>query len=186
MPLHPDQQARHLAAGDARQGRPCAVLRLRRGGFQDIHVLPGSRPVGYRRCDVRAAGRLHVAKLRRHRAFHRDGDICRGRRAYEPGRRGLRRLDGERRQDAVLREFPGPVAVPDGGTLHWRHDGIPDGLAGLWENQIKPWWSKRQLDRRTIRERVAAAHAVIPDSSHQPPQAPGYAPLPDDFTAQRA
>ncbi len=63
---------------------------------------------------------------------------------------------------------------------------FPMGLAGLWENQIKPWWSKRQLDRRTIRERVAAAHAVIPDSSHQPPQAPGYAPLPDDFTAQRA
>src|SRR5690606_7793102 len=40
---------------------------------------------------------------------------------------------------------------------------FPDGLAGLWEQKIKPWWAKRQIDRKTQAERIQAAHAAYPE-----------------------
>jgi len=39
---------------------------------------------------------------------------------------------------------------------------FPDGLAGLWEQKIKPWWAKRQADRKLQAERIQAAHAIYP------------------------
>ncbi|WP_286744047.1 urea ABC transporter permease subunit UrtC [Aquabacterium sp. UBA2148] len=40
---------------------------------------------------------------------------------------------------------------------------FPDGLAGLWEQKIKPWWAKRQADRKAQAERIQAAHALYPE-----------------------
>jgi urea transport system permease protein len=37
---------------------------------------------------------------------------------------------------------------------------FPDGLAGLVEQKIKPWWAKRKADRVTQKQRTAAAHAA--------------------------
>ena len=39
---------------------------------------------------------------------------------------------------------------------------FPDGLAGLWEQKIKPWWAKRQADRKLQAERIKAAQAIYP------------------------
>lgn len=40
---------------------------------------------------------------------------------------------------------------------------FPDGLAGLWEQKIKPWWAQRQADRQAQAERIQAAHAAYPE-----------------------
>jgi urea transport system permease protein len=45
---------------------------------------------------------------------------------------------------------------------------FPDGLAGVWEQKIKPWWQAKQAERTAIRERVAAAHAAYPESPSKP------------------
>ncbi|RZL91860.1 MAG: urea ABC transporter permease subunit UrtC [Variovorax sp.] len=66
---------------------------------------------------------------------------------------------------------------------------FPMGLAGLWDEKIKPWWLRQQAQRKLTRERVAAAHAAYPE-----PLAPAasvapatdYAPLPDGVRSQRA
>ena len=68
----------------------------------------------HRRRDVHAAGRVHVAVLRRHRAFDRDGDLLRGRRPPFAGRRGLRHAAGQLGQDALLR-----VASRSCGCSRW-------------------------------------------------------------------
>src|SRR5574343_121756 len=34
---------------------------------------------------------------------------------------------------------------------------FPDGLAGVWEQKIKPWWARRQADRKVQAERIRAA-----------------------------
>ncbi len=39
---------------------------------------------------------------------------------------------------------------------------FPDGLAGLWEQKIKPWWAQRQADRKAQAERIQTAHAIYP------------------------
>lgn len=39
---------------------------------------------------------------------------------------------------------------------------FPDGLAGLVEQKLKPWWAKRQADRKAQAERIQAAHAAYP------------------------
>jgi urea transport system substrate-binding protein len=105
VPLDPAQQARHAAAGHARQGRPRALLGLRRGHVQGLRVLPGgdARGIGG---DVHAAGGLHVAVVRRHRAVDRDGDL-RGRgRAHVAGRRGVRRAAGQLGKTWFSESFP--------------------------------------------------------------------------------
>ena len=65
---------------------------------------------------------------------------------------------------------------------------FPMGLAGLWESHVKPWWAKRQVERRTIRERVAAAHAAYPEAPVKParPAAAGEPQLPGGVSGQRA
>lgn len=40
---------------------------------------------------------------------------------------------------------------------------FPDGLAGLVEQKLKPWWAKRQADRQAQAERIKAAHASYPE-----------------------
>jgi urea transport system permease protein len=40
---------------------------------------------------------------------------------------------------------------------------FPDGLAGLVEQKLKPWWARRQADRKAQAERIKAAHAVYPE-----------------------
>ncbi len=40
---------------------------------------------------------------------------------------------------------------------------FPDGLAGLVEQKLKPWWNQRRAARKTQDERIAAAHAAYPD-----------------------
>ncbi len=42
---------------------------------------------------------------------------------------------------------------------------FPDGLAGLVENKLKPWWRARQAQRRQIRDDVAAAQAAYPEAA---------------------
>jgi urea transport system permease protein len=41
---------------------------------------------------------------------------------------------------------------------------FPMGLAGLFESHIKPWWIRKQSERRSNAERIAAAHAAHPQS----------------------
>jgi urea transport system permease protein len=33
---------------------------------------------------------------------------------------------------------------------------FPDGLAGVWETKVKPWWQRKQAERLAIRQAVAA------------------------------
>lgn len=40
---------------------------------------------------------------------------------------------------------------------------FPDGLAGLWEQKIKPWWRRRQAERQAQAARIQAAHAAYPE-----------------------
>ncbi|SFM42608.1 urea ABC transporter permease subunit UrtC [Variovorax sp. OV329] len=40
---------------------------------------------------------------------------------------------------------------------------FPMGLAGLWEEKIKPWWRLRGLARKEEALRLAAAHAAYPE-----------------------
>jgi len=40
---------------------------------------------------------------------------------------------------------------------------FPMGLAGLWEDKIKPWWRQRRLSRKEEAQRLAAAHAAYPE-----------------------
>ncbi len=60
---------------------------------------------------------------------------------------------------------------------------FPDGLAGVVENKLKPWWRARQAQRKQIRADVAAAQAAYPE-----PPAKGAAPaaLPQALGGQRA
>ena len=32
---------------------------------------------------------------------------------------------------------------------------FPDGLAGVWEKKVKPWWARKQTERLAIRAAVA-------------------------------
>ncbi|MBX3620723.1 MAG: urea ABC transporter permease subunit UrtC [Rhizobacter sp.] len=59
---------------------------------------------------------------------------------------------------------------------------FPNGLAGLVESHLKPWWNQRQAERRSIRERVAAAQASYPE----PPAPPVSASMPMGVGGQRA
>jgi urea transport system permease protein len=41
---------------------------------------------------------------------------------------------------------------------------FPMGLAGLWDEKIKPWWKRSRMQRKADAERVAAAHAAYPEA----------------------
>ena len=64
---------------------------------------------------------------------------------------------------------------------------FPNGLAGLVDSHLKPWWTKRQAQRAAQKEALAAAQAAYPDA---PPKAarPGNGPttLPPGVSGQQA
>ena len=93
---------------------------------------------GDRRRDVHAAGRLHVAVLRRHRALDRDGDLLRRGRAHVAARRGLRRAAGQLRARRTFPKLSAAVAVRDGRAVHRRGDAFPNGLAGVYRRYVDP------------------------------------------------
>lgn len=67
---------------------------------------------------------------------------------------------------------------------------FPNGLAGLVESHIKPWWTKRRTERQLLKERLIAAHAAYPDpmpprSTPKPTHA-SPAPLPGGVSGQSA
>jgi urea transport system permease protein len=45
---------------------------------------------------------------------------------------------------------------------------FPNGLAGLVESHLKPWWKKRQAQRVSIRQQVALAQASYPEPPPRP------------------
>ncbi|HEX5372069.1 MAG TPA: urea ABC transporter permease subunit UrtC [Aquabacterium sp.] len=63
---------------------------------------------------------------------------------------------------------------------------FPDGLAGLWEQKIKPWWARQQASRRLIRERVAAAHAAYPEAPPPRKDSTASPVLPKGISGQQA
>ena len=114
---------------------------------------------------VRAAGRIHVAILCRHRAVDRDGDLHRGRRpALDPGR-GLRNHAGQFREDQPFGILPRALAVRPRRTVHRRGPRFPQRprrhLAGLRPAADRPAdlvaqaEARERLDRQFRRRRRA-------------------------------
>ena len=60
---------------------------------------------------------------------------------------------------------------------------FPDGLAGVWEQKVKPWWAARQLQRKQILERLVAAQASYPEP---PPPKSSDTPMPPGISGQQA
>jgi len=62
---------------------------------------------------------------------------------------------------------------------------FPDGLAGLVEQKLKPWWAKRLADRKAQAERIRAAQASYPEV---PPSGGmgGNGGLPPGMSSQQA
>ena len=60
---------------------------------------------------------------------------------------------------------------------------FPDGLAGLWEQKIKPWWARRQAERKRQAERIQAAQAAYPEVL---PPSPSGTSLPHGIRGQQA
>jgi urea transport system permease protein len=65
---------------------------------------------------------------------------------------------------------------------------FPDGLAGLWEQRIKPALQRRLVERRTLRQRLEAAHAAAPDTPAKatPRGSDADSTLPTGVTGQQA
>jgi len=61
---------------------------------------------------------------------------------------------------------------------------FPNGLAGLFESHIKPWWTKRQSQRAAQKQALAAAQAAYPDAPRPAPAAPPT--LPPGVSSQQA
>ena len=102
----------------ARQGRPRPLLRLCRRRLQDIRLLPCRGLRRDRRRDVHAAGRVHVAVIRRHRAVDRDGHLRGGRGPHLDPRRRLRHAARQLGQDVLLRKLPGALALRRRRAVH--------------------------------------------------------------------
>ena len=63
---------------------------------------------------------------------------------------------------------------------------FPNGLAGLVESHLKPWWARRKAQRAELAERIAAAHAAFPDAPPPRGAAGADAKLPGGVSGQRA
>ncbi len=63
---------------------------------------------------------------------------------------------------------------------------FPDGLAGLWEQKIKPWWVKRQADRKLQAERIKTAHAMYPEVPPNGKPPAGGGGMPPGMSGQQA
>lgn len=62
---------------------------------------------------------------------------------------------------------------------------FPNGLAGLVDSHLKPWWTKRQAQRAAQKAALAAAHAAYPDAPPKP-ATPATPSLPAGVSSQRA
>ena len=62
---------------------------------------------------------------------------------------------------------------------------FPNGLAGLVDSHLKPWWKRRQAQRAQQTAALAAAHAAYPDAPPKP-VAPAAPTLPAGVTGQQA
>lgn len=62
---------------------------------------------------------------------------------------------------------------------------FPNGLAGLVDSHLKPWWTKRQAQRAAQKAALAAAHAAYPDAPPKP-ATPATPTLPAGVSSQRA
>ncbi len=62
---------------------------------------------------------------------------------------------------------------------------FPNGLAGLVDSHLKPWWTKRQAQRAAQKAALAAAHAAYPDAPPKP-ATPAAPTLPAGVSSQRA
>lgn len=62
---------------------------------------------------------------------------------------------------------------------------FPNGLAGLVDSHLKPWWKRRQAERADQKAALAAAHAAYPEAPTKPvtPAAPS---LPAGVSSQQA
>jgi len=63
---------------------------------------------------------------------------------------------------------------------------FPMGLAGLWEDKVKPWWRRRGAERKALKEAIAAAHAAYPDPPPRPSARTGSSSLPSGVSGQQA
>jgi urea transport system permease protein len=63
---------------------------------------------------------------------------------------------------------------------------FPDGLAGLWEQKIKPWWAQRQADRKAQAERIKTAHAMYPEVPPNGKPPAGGGGMPPGMSGQQA
>ena len=66
---------------------------------------------------------------------------------------------------------------------------FPDGLAGLWDKKVKPWWQRKQAERLAIRAALARdqstpAEATTPPAGAGKPASPGA--LPTKLSGQSA
>ncbi len=61
---------------------------------------------------------------------------------------------------------------------------FPNGLAGLVDSHIKPWWTKRQSQRAAQKAALAAAHAAYPEAPKPVPSTPPT--LPPGVSGQQA
>ncbi|QKO22758.1 urea ABC transporter permease subunit UrtC [Rhodoferax sp. BAB1] len=60
---------------------------------------------------------------------------------------------------------------------------FPDGLAGLWDKKVKPWWQRKQAERLAIRAAVAADAATDTPVTQASPAA---RPTPAQLSGQSA
>ena len=63
---------------------------------------------------------------------------------------------------------------------------FPMGLAGLVESHIKPWWSRKQGERKLNADRLAAAHAAYPEVPGGKPSRDHDDKLPPGVSGQSA
>jgi urea transport system permease protein len=63
---------------------------------------------------------------------------------------------------------------------------FPDGLAGLVEQKLKPWWAKRQADRKAQAARILEAHAAYPAVPTAPASSQPSPKLPGNLSGQQA
>ncbi|MBS0429239.1 MAG: urea ABC transporter permease subunit UrtC [Proteobacteria bacterium] len=63
---------------------------------------------------------------------------------------------------------------------------FPMGLAGLWDEKIRPWWKRSRMERKADAARVAAAHAAYPDALPPRDGKKPAADLPEGMSGQGA
>ena len=61
---------------------------------------------------------------------------------------------------------------------------FPNGLAGLFESHIKPWWQRRRVQTPTAKDTVATTSAATVDTPKPAPTTPPA--IPPGVSGQRA